>query len=195
MTLIKDGKGRGFTAAVNTSNRLETNSVVVSEEEAAGLEGQAFALSTTTVSFTAATESGILYLKNESESTLILDRARVMLGTATGGTGDWTLKFLRNPTGGTIITNALTAGILNINHGSSQSPTGDYFRGVQGDTLTGGQGADFPIKSSGDGQIIFPFTRILPTGASFGILLTPPTGTTAADAIIVVRSFYPASIN
>lgn len=194
MTLIKDGKGRGFTAAVNTSNRLETNSVVLSEEEAAGLEGKAFALSTTPVAFTAATESAILYIKNESESTLILDRARVMLGTATGGTGDWTIKFLRNPTGGTIITNALDAGIVNINHGSSQTPTGDYFRGVQGDTLTGGTGANFPIKSSGDGQVIFPFIRILPTGASLGVVLTPPTGTTAANAIVIVRSFYPASI-
>lgn len=194
MTLIKDGKGRGYSAAVNSNNRLETNSVVLSEEQLSGLEGKAFAISTQPVAFTSATESAILYMKNESTETMILDRARVMLGTATGGTGDWTIKFLRNPTAGTIVTNAVSAGITNINHASSQTPTGLYYRGVQGNTLTDGTGANFPIKSSGDGQIVFPFTRIMPTGASFGIVLTPPTGTTAANAIVVVRAFYPAAV-
>lgn len=195
MTLIKDGKGRGFSAGVNANNRLQTNSVVFSEEQLSGLDGKAWAISSQTVAFTSATESAILYIKNESTETMIIDRARVMLGTATGGTGDWTIKFLRNPTLGTLISTAATAGITNINHGSSQTPVGLFYRGVQGNTLTDGTGANFPIKSSGDGQVIFPFTRILPTGASFGVVLTPPTGTTAANAIVVARTFYPSSID
>lgn len=191
MTMIKDGKGRGFSAGVNSNNRLETNSVVFSEEQLAAIGGKAFAISSQLVSFTSSTESAILYIKNESTETMVVDRTRIMLGTVTGGTGDWSLKFLRNPTLGTTITNAVSAGILNINHGSSQTPIGIFYRGVQGSTLTDGIGSVFPLKSSGEGQLIIPVTRILPTGASFGVVLTPPTGTTAANATVVARTFYP----
>jgi hypothetical protein len=190
MTTLKDGKGRGFSAGVNSSNRLLTNSVTLSEEIVAGQEGLSFAFSSQLVSFTSATASAILFLKNTSETDLIVDRARVMLGTVTGGTGDWTLTFLRNPTAGTIVTNALTAGITNVNHGSSQEPVGSFLRGVQGDTLTDGTGANFPVKSAGDNQLVFDLFRVLPTGASIGVRLTPPTGTTAATANVVLRAYY-----
>ena len=190
MTTLKDGKGRGFSAGVNSSNRLLTNSITLSEEIAAGQEGLSFAFSSQLVSFTSATASAILFLKNTSETDLIVDRARVMLGTVTGGTGDWTLTFLRNPTAGTIVTNALTAGITNVNHGSSQEPVGSFLRGVQGDTLTDGTGANFPVKSTGDNQLVFDLFRVLPTGASIGVRLTPPTGTTAATANVVLRAYY-----
>jgi len=190
MTTLKDGKGRGFSAGVNSSNRLLTNSVTLSEEIVAGQEGLSFAFSSQLVSFTSATASAILFLKNTSETDLIVDRARVMLGTVTGGTGDWTLTFLRNPTAGTIVTNALTAGITNVNHGSSQEPVGSFLRGVQGDTLTDGTGANFPVKSTGDNQLVFDLFRVLPTGASIGVRLTPPTGTTAATANVVLRAYY-----
>ena len=191
MARIEDGKGRGFIAGVDSTNRFEVSATTLTEEIFATYSGEAFGIGTSTVAFTAATQSGILYLLNNDERPLVIDRARVMLGTVTGGTGDWVINFVRNPTAGTIITNALAAGITNVNHGSNVAPNVTAYRGVQGDTLTGGTGGNFPIKSSGDGQIIFEFGRILTTGSSFGVLLTPPTGTTAANVFIQVRCYYP----
>ena len=193
MALIHDGKGRGYSAAVDATNRLEVSSSTVEEERVSALAGTAFAISTGSVSFTSSTDSAILWVKNTSVSTLICDRVRVMLGTATGGTGDWTIRFVRNGTLGTVVSNALDAGITNVNHGSSVTPTGLFYRGVQGDTLTDGTSAPFPIKTGGDGQVLFEFGRILPTGSTFGIRLQPPAGTTAATAICILRTYYPVA--
>jgi len=191
MAKIEDGKGNGYLAAVDSTNRLEVHAATVDEERVATVEGEAWQIGSAIVSFTAATESAILYVKNTGDGDLIVDRLRLHLGTVTGGTGDWTLGIIRNPTAGTIISTATVATPTNINHGSSKEPTGVFYRGVQGATFTDGTAAAFPIKSTGEGIIIFPFGRILPTGSSIGIRLTPPTGTTAANAIAVLRVYYP----
>lgn len=190
MTVIKDGTGTGYQVQVDTQNRLQVRATTLDEERFSASSGDSFAFSSNLVSFTAATDSAILYIKNEDSRPLVIDRARVMLGTVTGGTGDWTLRFIRNGTLGTIVTNAVTAGITNTNHGSSKEPVGDFYRGVQGDTLTDGTGAPFPLKSAGEGQLIFDLIRILPTGASLGVRLQPPTGTTAATTNVVLRGYY-----
>jgi len=191
MAKIEDGKGRGFYSGVDSTGRLQTASATISEEILATVEGEAYAFGTATVSFTSSTNSAILYVKNNDSRPLILDRCRVMLGYATGGTpGTWFISFRRNPTAGTIISNALTSGLTNINHGSNITPDATYYRGVQGDTLTGGSGGSFPIATTVS-QTTFPFGRVLQTGSSFGITLTPPTGTTAADVFIVLRAYYP----
>jgi hypothetical protein len=193
MARIDDGTGQGFSAGVDKTNRLLVNSADTSAELLAAEVGEAFGIGTGTVAFTASVASGILYVQNLSSRPLILDRIRLMLGTATGATGDWTVFFSRNPTAGTTITNALPAGITNINHGSNIVPDAIAYRGVQGDTLTGGTGGNFPIKTAGDGQILFDFGRVLPTGSSFGVILTPPPGTTAANVFGQLRCYYPTN--
>lgn len=193
MAKLEDGRGRGFLGSIDSTNRLETHSATVEEERIATVEGDAYQIGSAIVAFTAATESAILYVKNTSTKSMIVDRLRLHLGTATNGTGDWTLGIIRNPTAGTIISTATAATPLNVNHGSSKEPTGVFYRGVQGATFTDGTVSAFPIKSSGDGIIVFPFGRILPTGSSIGIRLTPPTGTTAANAIAVLRVYYPVA--
>lgn len=190
MTVIKDGTGTGYQVGVDESNRLQVKATTLDEERFSAGSGDSFAFSSNLVSFTAATDSAILWIKNEDSRPLVIDRARVMLGTVTGGTGDWTLRFIRNGTTGTVITNAVAAGVTNTNHGSSKEPIGDFYRGVQGDTLTDGTGAPFPIKSAGDGQLVFDLVRVLTTGASLGVRLQPPTSTTAATANVVLRGYY-----
>lgn len=193
MAKIEDGIGRGYLVGVDSTNRLEVNAATIDEERLATIEGDAYQIGSAIVSFTAATESAILYIKNTATKDMIVDRLRLHLGTVTGGTGDWTLGIIRNPTAGTIISTATVTTPTNINHGSSKEPTGLFYRGVQGATFTDGTASAFPIKSAGDGIIIFPFGRILPTGSSIGIRLTPPTGTTAANAIAVLRVYYPVA--
>jgi hypothetical protein len=195
-TLIKDGTGGGYLVKVTEGNRLATESVTVKAENDAIRIGDGWQIASGPVSFTAATQTAILYVKNSDSKALILDRAVLVLGTATGGTGDWTIQTLRNPAeDGTIVTNALAAGVSNSNHGSSKIPDAVAYKGVQGDTVDvsgAGTGAPLPIQQ-GQNRTVFPLGRRLELGSSIAWRLTPPTGTTAATAVIVTHFYYDTS--
>ena len=190
MSIILDGKGRGFRAAVTPDQRLRTESVTIDPEDDAIRVGEGWQIATGPITFTDASASGILYLKNLASLDLVLDRAVLILGTSTGGTGDWTFQPLRNPDEtGTLITNAVDAGISNSNHGSQKLPDAEYYKGVPGDTLTGGTGAPLPIQQQSN-RTVYPFGRRLPLGSSIGFKLTPPTGNTNAVAVLVTHVYY-----
>lgn len=197
MARIEDGTGFGYAAGVDSTNRLAVAASVVEEERASGLMGEAWAIGTGLLSYTGVSNAAILYIRNNATRDLIIDRFRVMLGTVTGGAGDWLLTIARNPSAGTIITNASAAGIININHGSNTTPNGLTYKSsfatitaVNFDTLTGGAGSQFPIKAADDSQLVIPAGRILPTGGTIGLLLQPPAGTTAANVNVQARAYY-----
>lgn len=194
MTILKDGKGRGYRAGVNAQNRLDTNSVTTDTEDNAIRTGDGWQITSGPITLTGSSASAILYVENTGEADFVLDRAVLLLGTATNAaTGsDWTFQTLRNPTTGTIVTNAVAAGVSNSNHGSSKIPSANSYKGVEGDTLTDGTGAALPIKQS-EARITFPLGRRLPTGASIGWKITPPSGNTSATAIVVGHFFYDTS--
>lgn len=194
MALINDGAGKGFIAQVSANQRLATDSIIITGEDDAIRRGEGWQISSGPVAFTAATATAILYVKNNGPLDLVLDRAVLVLGSATGAAAgsDWTFQTLRNPTAGTIIDNALAAGVSNSNHGSSITPQADTYKGVQGDTLTDGTGAPLPIIQNLP-RSTFPLGRRLPTGSSIGWKLTPPTGTTSATGVIVTHFYYDTS--
>lgn len=195
MTIIQDGSGKGYSAQVTQNNRLAAEAIVITGEDDSIRVGEGWQISSKPVSFTAATASAILYIKNTDSRNFVLDRAVLILGTPTGpaATEDWTFQTLRNPEEtGTIVTNALSAGLSNSNHGSSKVPAAVLYRGVQGDTidLAGiATGAPLPIQQS-ENRTVFPLGRQLPTGTSIAFKLTPPTGTTAATAVLVTHWYY-----
>jgi hypothetical protein len=197
MARIEDGTGLGYVAKVLSTNRLSVAAAIVDEERESALLGEAWAVSSTLLTYTGVSNAALTYIRNDSTRDLIVDRIRLMLGTVTGGTGDWLLTQIRNPSAGTIITNASEAGVTNINHGSNTTPDGLFYKSsfatitaVNFNTLTGGTGSQFPIRSNEEGQLIIPTGRILPPGASFGILLQPPAGTTSANVNVVTRCYY-----
>ena len=191
MSIILDGRGRGYRAAVTPNQRLRAEAVVINPEDDAIRVGEGWQIGSTPVSFTADTATGILYIKNNGALDLVLDRAVLVLGSA-DGSGDWTFQAVRNPDDGVtndLQTNAVIAGISNSNHGSAKTPDAEYFKGVQGDTFAGGTGAPLPIKQS-ESRVVFPFGRRLPLGSSIGFKLTPPAGTTDATAVLVTHVYY-----
>lgn len=194
MTLINDGSGKGYIAQVSANQRLAVDGVQITGEDDAIRRGEGWQISSTPVSFTGATQSAILYVKNNGSLDLVLDRAVLILGTATGAAAgaDWTFQTLRNPTAGTIVDNAVAAGVSNSNHGSSITPDADTYKGVEGDTLTDGSGAALPIQQD-QNRTVFPLGRRLPTGSSIGWRLTPPASTTAATAVLVAHFYYDTS--
>ena len=203
MAKIEDGAGSSRRARVTQERRLAVDSVAVAGEDNAIRVGEGWQIASAgsgagNISFTASQETAMLYFDNTGELDIVVDRVVVILGTATGGTGDWSFRLVRNPTGGTIIDNAVAAGVSNSNHGSGAAFPGVAYRsltpvstGVAGtnfDTLTGGSGAVQPLKQTID-RVILPVGRRIPRGFSLGCLLTPPSGTTAASALIVAHVF------
>lgn len=201
---IEDGTGSSRRATVNKLNRLAVDATTFAGEDDAIRRGEGWQIASAgsgagNISFTAAQKTAMLYFSNTGAFDLVLDRVVVILGDAAGGgSNDWSLQVLRNPTGGTLITNAVSAGVSNSNHGSEVAYPGVAYRsltpvstGVAGtnyDTLTGGSGAVQPLKQTID-RVILPLGRRMPTGTSLGINLTPPTGTTAASALIVAHIY------
>lgn len=190
-TTIQDGTGTKLKLKVTNANRALVQSVVITEEDDAITRGEGYQIASGTQSFTGATETGILYIKNNDDRDFVLDRAVLILGSAVGAgsTDDWTFTVLRNPTAGTTITNESNAGISNSNHGSANMPSVDAYKGSEGDTITDGSGAAQPIKQSID-RIILPLGRRLPKGTTIGFRITPPAGTTSTKALVVTHWWY-----
>lgn len=192
MSIILDGRGRGYRAAVTPDQRLRAEAVIIDPEDDAIRVGEGWQITSTPVNFTDDSTCPMLYLRNNGELDLVLDRAVLLIGSVTGGTGDWTFQTLRNPgdyASDTILTNAAGAGISNSNHGSQKLPDAEYYKGLPGDTLTGGTGAPLPIQQQSN-RTVYPFGRRMPLGSSVGFKLTPPPGTTAATAVLVTHVYY-----
>jgi len=190
-TTIQDGTGSKRKVAVNSKNKLETVAIISSEEIDVTRSGETYTVSSGTVSFTGSAETAMLYLKNDDDRDMTIDRAVVFIGSASGSLPheDWTLKIIRNPPAtGTIITNAVASGVSNGNHGSNNLPDATYYKGVQGDTL-GGNAAGFPIQQQSN-RYIYPIQKILPKGTSIGLKLTPPASNADTKAVAVMHFYY-----
>ena len=192
---IQDGTGKGFLAKVTENNRIAVESVSITAEDDSIRIGEGWQISSGPVAFAADTQSAILYIQNEGPRNFVLDRAVLILGSS-DGTGDWTFQVLRNPSqNGTLITNAVAAGVSNSNHGSGLVPDAILYRGVEGDTvdLTAlATGAPLPIQQQSN-RTVYPLGRQLPTGSSIAFRLTPPPGNTAATAVLVTHWYYDLS--
>jgi len=190
-TTIQDGTGTKAKLKVTNANRALVQAVTISEEDDAITRGEGYQIASGPISFTAATATGILYVKNNDDRDFVLDRCVLILGSAIGAAADqdWTFTVLRNPTTGTTVTNELGAGVSNSNHGSANTPNADSYKGLEGYTLTDGTGAPQPIKQSID-RIILPLGRRLPKGTTIGFRITPPTGVTSTKALVVLHFWY-----
>lgn len=191
MSIILDGKGRGYRAAVTPDQRLRAEAVTIDPEDDAIRVGEGWQIAAPNISLTSDSPTAILYIRNNGDKDLVLDRAVLLIGS-TDGTGDFTFQTLRNPgdyASDTILTNGVTSGISNSNHGSNKLPDAEYFKGVEGDTLTGGTGAPLPIQQQSN-RLVFPFGRRLPLGSSIGFKITPPAGNTSCAVTLVTHVYY-----
>lgn len=190
MTMLKDGTGQGFRARVDANNRLATNTVIADRELDATESGDAYQIVSARVTLTSANPSGLLYVQNLDPTPYVMDRVVFIWGTSTGGAGgDLGFQTQRNPNAGTLISNAVAAGVSNSNHASAKTPNSVQYRGVEGDTLTGGTGVTLPIKDVG-GRQVFPLNRVLGQGSSIGWVVTPPSGNTSLDVVIVAHLYF-----
>lgn len=181
--MILDGTGDGNKAKVDSDNRVHALSISATVQEDGAINGNTYNINTGTITLTSASESALLYFKNNGSNDVQITSIGYLIGNSTGGTGDLSPKVIRNPTGGTIVSGAVDVPVnINKNFGSFNTLTADVYKGAEGNTFTGGSDGYYSLLP-GDARAYIINTGVLqlPKGSSIGISMTPQTGNTSMD--------------
>lgn len=192
MGTITDGTGKGYQGKIGSDNRFWTDSITRPQSQSASLSGNSFNINTGVINLTSANKSAVLYVKNNGLNDVVIEGIFYLIGNSTGGSGDMLITVLRNPTAGTIISNASDVELkaVNRNFGSPNIPTIDAYKGAEGNTFTDGDKViesifnQSPTRAYIDAGYI-----ILPKGASIGFEITPATGNTSLDVEFALASY------
>jgi len=184
MRTILDGTGGGYEAKVNNQNRLETFSIT--EDRVADISnktGDTFILASDFISLTTtASFNALMFIKNNSDKKLYIQTVR---GCSTGS-GTMQFRIIRNPTEGTIVSDANNSDQLSANFGSSNTFNGlAYSASGDGKTITDGSNLTQYINHS-PGHSIEDYRGavVIPKGGSMGITCKPSVSTTICLEII-----------
>ena len=189
---IQDGTGDGFEAKVDKDARLHTQAVSRTELTQAILQGDGYNLSTGSITLTSTTESTLGYVKNNGDFPLVFSEILIIINPSTGGSGSGIIKIIKNPTTGTIITNADTnVTASNRNFGSSRTIDGSIYKG--GEALTVTDGSNFAISSrDADFSGVLSFDAapiVLEKGNSLAVTFTPAGGNTSQNIVLAGTAF------
>ena len=119
-------------------------------------------------------------MKNTDTPTIVIDSYVFILGASTGGSGSFQGYIYKNPTGGTIISNADAVGInANLDISSSKTLSADVYKGAEGYTISG---ATKIISAIGNppltNSVSIGKTR-LSKNDSIAVTIKPPSGNTS----------------
>ena len=179
----------GQRAKVSSSGRLWTYSSTETIEQTATEEGDAWNLNTGVISLTDASESAVMYVKNTSSIPFFISSIAVSIDTLDAPTARSLITLVRNPTGGTIISGASNAAMIqNRDFGSNKQFVGDVFKGAQGSTITGGN--DVALFHSGSNQRLFATINFyLPQGTSTALKIDL-NNANGGDVYAAIIGFY-----
>lgn len=183
MPVIEDGAGGSFKAKVNKDNRLFTKAIVDDSQHDHNHDGDAYNLNIGVVNLGTDNDTPVLYVKNNETRELIITAVAVGIDFSVNGSATKMsqITIIRNPTGGTTISNK-NNGLINSNrnYASPNTLTVDFYKGADGETMTGGQDHIFIFHNDGN-RLFATIEEILPGGTSMGITIKPPTGNTDMD--------------
>ena len=183
---IKNGSN-GDVALVDKNRRLHTETIIQEQSDHAcdtGIE-QKYNVNTGDITINNATKLTTLYMKNTGADDLVITALIYNLGNSASGSGDAKIDVIRNPTTGDIIdnTNNVLAGAgeeANQNFGSSNTLTGNFYKGAVGETAVNGSVTITTRTASHTGRIPLALGAItIPKGKSIAIDYTPPTSNTS----------------
>ena len=192
---LDDGSGGGYKAKVDENFRLHTEAVTRDTLREAVYRGKGFNFNTGSMTLTTANESAVGYLKYDGAEPFVIEEILFILGASTGGSGEGTATIYKNPTAGTIITNAVPVEVASNRDFSSQiSVEGDLYKGAEGYTTTGG--SVFADTSRSSFGTVIPFDAapiILRKGNSLSVSWTPPSGNTSQVVKIAATGYISGS--
>lgn len=189
--VIEDGTGRGFKAKVDSNKRLHVDSSGRSQDQQAALLGDSYNVNTGTITLTSANESGIFYLKYTGDNPLVIKEILAIIGSTTNGTGDGEIVILKNPTTGTVISDATVVETAsNRDFSSANTLEALVYKGAEAKTLTNGDVFASSTRSSFGAVVAFDASiMVLRKGNSIGVKYTPPSGNTSQTIKIAVTCF------
>jgi hypothetical protein len=177
----------GDGAHVDANYHLHVESVNRDEKDQAAKFGWKFNINTGDITITNTTKITALYVKNTGDHDMVVNALIYNLGNTTNGTGDVLIEVKRNPTAGSIITNANNVAVgagqeANQNFQSTNTMTGLFYVGAQGETaVSGGDGVSISTRSAANtGRILIGLGAMeIPKGAAFSVDYTPPASNTS----------------
>lgn len=172
---IQDGKGTGYIAGVDSTNRLQTRTISESLFQTSTKNGDAFFLGSPPITLTSSGSSAVIFIQNDGDVDLLLQEGIFTSGDASGSSLNvFTTTWYKNPTDilGTTVTP------LNQNFGSSLEldavvKYGSHLAGVSGGTVVAQ--LLFPIKQFNKLETDLVLTK----GSSLAISVNAPQGTTS----------------
>lgn len=133
--------GNGTTADINGKRELKVFAVTETEAQASLELGKAYNLNSKDVTSMTAGDATLIYLKNDEDSPIIIEKMIIGVRGLTGLTdmAQWTTYT--DITGGDLVTDATTSGVIRVNRlgGSSESlkSTTLVYKGKAAGTVTG----------------------------------------------------------
>lgn len=174
--IIEDGTGNGYKTLVNERKQLYVRAVSETVIEHAVELGQAYNINTGNITLTGTVDVPVLYFKNRDSSFGGQDYElnSIAVGFGTGSLINPTqITIVRDPSAGTIITNATNVDIIqNRNLGSSKEAAVDAYKGALGDTMTGGSNIAHFYQTS-NGRLYASVNFSIPKGSTIGIKINP----------------------
>jgi hypothetical protein len=178
MNVIQDGKGKGYSAEVDSINRLLVKAISQSRvSDISNRTEKAFLLASDYISLTTtASFNGLIYVKNTSDDTLYIGKIR----TCSDASGNVQIKVVRNPSTGTLVSDANAASQYSANFGSSELFGGlAYSASGDGKTITDGNDAtQFINHSPGHSIQDYEGSLVIPKGQSFALTAKPSVSMT-----------------
>lgn len=189
MGMVIEGAGTGgYKVEVDATGKMQSRSVIESENQWATEGGDGYNINTGTIALTTSTESGILYFKNNENKVFIVEAIAVGIGSAGTVTDSSVITVVRNPTAGTLISGATAVDMnQNRNFGSSNTLASSLaYKGAEGNTVTDGDDALMFYQAAG-GRLFAEIGLELKKGNSMAIKIDTNTssGTTNVYAAIV----------
>lgn len=180
--VILDGAGKQYRMKVSSEQRAYVDSVQRGKDAQANRIGDAYNLNTGIITLTNATETPVMYVKNNEEKDLVIEAIAVGLGDSTGGDNAiQQITIIRNPTTGTIIDTPVNIDInSNRNYGSKNTLTADAYKGATNKTMTNGEN-HILFYQTDKGRLFAAIEERLPKGSSIGVKIAPQTGNTSQN--------------
>ena len=176
--VIKSGDS-GNTAKVTSDGLLQTYATTRGSFTQVNLDGDAYNINTGFITLTNAADTPVLYLKNNETRDFLVTAIAVGVKDSTGGTDLVAITIVRNPTAGTIVSNASAVAInSNRNFGSNKALTADAYKGATGSTMTDGTDHILVVQPD-SGRLFATVDEVLPKGTSIGIKIAPPANNTS----------------
>lgn len=172
----EDGTGAGWKQKIDERNFAHTFGINESESIDATRNGRAFNINSGLITLTtnSSTRNTLLYFKNDEDDDYVITGTVVGVFDRSASISDDPIIYMvRNPTGGTTITNATAADVAgsNNNFGSNKTlkTTTLMYKGADSDgAMTGG--TDHLLALGSDGRTpIVELAIDLPKGSSIGI--------------------------